>query len=354
MDAVQTDFSPLWFLLRVIGAAATAFCVGLLGTWLHLRLARSRLIEQPIRKLGPKTHQAKAGTPTLGGLPLVLAAALATLAWTDSGEAVPWYLASLFAFAAIGFLDDLIKIRRGDSGGLGVYVKLAAQFAAAIGLLVALQTLGASDRGAFVPFVGETGPWSPLLWYIGSALLLIFISNAVNLSDGLDGLVSVPVLLVALGLGILGVLSDPLLFGGLSDALPELPGSRGALLFAAALGGALLSFLWFNAPPARLFMGDTGSLALGGALGMLGILLNQQFLLLVMSAVFVLEALSVCIQVGWFKWSGGQRVFRMAPLHHDLELRGWPETRITLRFWIATAVLTMLALGAAFVTVTMQ
>ncbi|MGI9345684.1 MAG: phospho-N-acetylmuramoyl-pentapeptide-transferase, partial [Gammaproteobacteria bacterium] len=216
-----------------------------------------------------------------------------------------------------------------------------------------IQQAGISGTGAFVPFVGNTGPWSPVLWYVGSCLLLVFITNAVNLSDGLDGLVTIPVLLVAGGLGILGLLSDPLIVGDAFSGLPHLPGGRGAFLFAGALAGALLAFLWFNAPPARLFMGDTGALALGGVLGMIGIILNQHIFLLLMGGVFVLEGVSVVLQIFWFRWSSGGRLFRMAPFHHHLELGGWPETRITIRFWIITVVLVALSLTAALLTITL-
>ena len=349
-EMVVTEVSVFYFLLRCAGAAVTAFCLGIVATWLHLRLARSKLL-QPIRKLGPDSHQSKAGTPTLGGFPLILVVAIATLAWTDRNATVPWYLASLFAFASIGLVDDLIKIRSSSSGGMSAYTKLMAQFVAAAALLGGLEFSDLSRQGVFVPFLGDTGPWAPIVWYFGACILLVFISNAVNLSDGLDGLVSIPVLLVALGMGILGALSDPDLVDSISERLPSLPGGRGALLLAGSLGGALLAFLWFNAPPARVFMGDTGSLALGGVIGMMGVLLNQQFLLLVMGGVFVLEALSVMLQVGWFKWSGGRRIFRMAPFHHHLELSGWSETQISIRFWITTAMLLLVSLLAAFLTV---
>lgn len=336
------------FLLRCAVAALTAFALGWLAIRLFLHLSGTRL-SQPIRELGPSSHQSKVGTPTLAGLPMVLAATVAILLWRDESATVLWYLASLLAFAAIGLLDDLVKIRNHQSGGINVRTKLACQFFASLLLLAGVFTASSSaGTSVFIPFIGEigdTGPFPVLLWYFASLLLLVFISNAVNLSDGLDGLIAVPVLLVALALGVLGLLADPLF--ALSEHLPALPGGRGTLLVASALSGVLLAFLWFNAPPARIFMGDTGALALGGVLGMFAIQLNQHLLLLLMGAVFVLEAVSVLLQVGWFKYSGGKRIFRMAPFHHHLELAGWPETTIMVRFWVITAVLTLLALTVA-------
>ena len=328
--------------VRTAAAAVTAIALSLgLGRVLIGWLTRLRVGEN-IRADGPAHHRDKAGTPTMGGVLIVTSVALSTVLWADPANPLVWVAAlTVLGFAGLGFADDYRKLRRG--GGLSIPVKFGAQVALALGasgFLLWYSASGAFTTRVIVPFIKEFQPelgWLLLPWVV---LVIVGSSNAVNLTDGLDGLASGSVLVAAGAFTVLTYLSGHAEFSEYLDIL-FVPGASELTIFGAALSGAALGFLWFNAHPAQVFMGDVGSLALGAGIGMQAILIRQEILLALVGGVFVLEAVSVIVQSGYFKLTG-RRVFRMAPLHHHFELGGWTETQVTVRFWIL-AVLCALA-----------
>ena len=303
-------------------------------------------VSQVIRDDGPETHHLKAGTPTMGGAFLLLSILISTLLWADLSNRYIWIVCFVtIAFGAIGAIDDIKKLLQGSSAGLSAKMKYLLQ--SIVGLIAAWWLLSTAQLPAetnlYVPFfkniVIHLGPWFILLTYF----VIVGSSNAVNLTDGLDGLAIMPVAMVAGALGIFAYVSGHVTF---SDYLgiPHLPLSGELIIFCAAIVGAGLGFLWFNAYPAQVFMGDVGALALGAALGTVAVMVRQEIVLVVMGGVFVVETLSVMIQVASFKLTG-KRIFQMAPLHHHFELRGWPEPRVIVRFWIITFILVMVGLA---------
>lgn len=303
-------------------------------------------VSQIIRDDGPETHHLKAGTPTMGGAFLLLSILISTLLWADLSNRYIWIVCFVtIAFGAIGAIDDIKKLLQGSSAGLSAKMKYLLQ--SIVGLIAAWWLLSTAQLPAetnlYVPFfkniVIHLGPWFILLTYF----VIVGSSNAVNLTDGLDGLAIMPVAMVAGALGIFAYVSGHVTF---SDYLgiPHLPLSGELIIFCAAIVGAGLGFLWFNAYPAQVFMGDVGALALGAALGTVAVMVRQEIVLVVMGGVFVVETLSVMIQVASFKLTG-KRIFQMAPLHHHFELRGWPEPRVIVRFWIITFILVMVGLA---------
>jgi phospho-N-acetylmuramoyl-pentapeptide-transferase len=347
---------------RTAFASITALflCIAL-GPWLIARL-REFQIGQYIREEGPKSHQKKAGTPTMGGVLIIISIVLPTLLWADLTYENVWIaMGALVAFGWIGFLDDYAKVTNRRNLGLSGKRKLAYQFSAAFAVAAVLLIMRAHGLFSTVmnmPFAKQFRPsllieslmHNPWTYVIGVApfcifvgLLMVFVSNAVNLTDGLDGL--------AIGLMVVaaGALTALAYAGSRPDLAEYLdlarnPRTSELTIFCGSMTGASLGFLWYNAHPADIFMGDVGSLGLGGALAVVAVLIKQEVLLLFIGGVFILEALSVVLQVGSFKLRGGKRIFKMAPLHHHFEQIGWAESKIIARFWIAGLVLALFAL----------
>jgi phospho-N-acetylmuramoyl-pentapeptide-transferase len=333
--------------LRSILGVVTALAIALLvGPAMIRRLTREK-IGQHIRTDGPETHLAKAGTPTMGGALILVAVAVATLLWSDLGNRFVWIvLLTTLAFGLLGAWDDFLKLRFGNSKGLKARVKMAWQtvFAIVAALVIVSTAQSPVETTFYVPVFKEIEihlAWwlfVPLVW-----LVVVGSSNAVNLTDGLDGLAIMPAVLVAGALGVFAYAAGHAVFADYLG-VPAVPGVGEVVVFAGALVGAGLGFLWFNAYPAQVFMGDVGALALGAALGMLAVLTRQEIVLLIMGGIFVLETVSVMLQVASYKLTG-RRIFRMAPIHHHFELKGWPEPRVIVRFWILTVVFVLIGLA---------
>jgi phospho-N-acetylmuramoyl-pentapeptide-transferase len=302
---------------------------------------------QPIRQDGPKTHFSKAGTPTMGGALILLTVLASVLLWGDLRNRYVWVvLLVMVAFGAIGWYDDGIKIVRRDPNGLKSRWKYLMQ--SVLGLAVGLYLFWSADipaattfyipffKSVALPLAGAGFVFIAYLWVVG-------FSNAVNLTDGLDGLAIMPAVLVACALGVFAYASGHAQFAGYLQ-IPRIPGAGELVIICAAIAGAGLGFLWFNTYPAMVFMGDIGALALGAVLGTVAVIVRQELVLVIMGGVFVVETLSVMIQVASFKLTG-KRVFRMAPIHHHFELKGWPEPRVIVRFWIISVVLVLVGLA---------
>jgi phospho-N-acetylmuramoyl-pentapeptide-transferase len=332
---------------RAAYAAITAFLLAvLLGPWVIAKL-RARGVVKHIRQEGPKAHHSKKGTPTMGGLLILAAIAIPTLLWADLGsrEVRVALLATLW-LGGIGFLDDYLQVVRGQPRGLVGRAKIVGQVT--LGIIVGVAAISVLDRpnlatSTTVPFLKEQ--FVDLGWlYIPFVILVITgSSNSVNLTDGLDGLAIGIVAFAAVAFAGLSYVSG---HSKIADYLQilYLPGSGELTVFCASIFGASLGFLWYNSHPAEIFMGDTGSLALGGALGIVAILIKMELILAIVGGLFVAEALSVILQVGMFKLTG-KRLFRMAPIHHHFELLGWPETKVVVRFWIVAGLLALLSLS---------
>jgi phospho-N-acetylmuramoyl-pentapeptide-transferase len=362
---LRPHFSPLnvfrYITVRTAMASTSALLLSLLmGPWVIERL-RDLQVKQYIREEGPKAHQKKAGTPTMGGVLIVAAIIIPTLLWADLRNAyVLLAMGATLAFGTIGFVDDYNKVVRRRNLGLTPRAKFSLQVLTCVLVgvaLVSLQTQGAYSTQLSVPFFKRLHPNLVIsslfehtyIWplaYVPFVLFLVLVivgcSNAVNLTDGLDGLAIGCVLVSSTALTVLTYLSSNAKFADYLD-LQKIPDAGELVIFCGSLAGASLGFLWYNAHPAEMFMGDVGSLALGGAIGTVAVIIKQEILLLSIGGVFVLEALSVIIQVGSFKLTG-KRVFRMAPLHHHFELLGWSESKIIVRFWIVALVFALFSL----------
>jgi phospho-N-acetylmuramoyl-pentapeptide-transferase len=362
---LRPHFSPLnvfrYITVRTAMASTSALLLSLLlGPWVIERL-RDLQVKQYIREEGPKGHQKKAGTPTMGGVLIVAAIVIPTLLWADLRNAyVLLAMGATLAFGTIGFVDDYNKVVRRRNLGLTPRAKFSLQVLTCVlvGIvLVALQTQGEYSMQLSVPFFKRLHPSLVIsslfdhayVWplaYVPFVLFLVLVivgcSNAVNLTDGLDGLAIGCVLVSSTALTVLTYMSSNAKFADYLD-LQKIPDAGELVIFCGSLAGASLGFLWYNAHPAEMFMGDVGSLALGGAIGTVAVIIKQEILLLSIGGVFVLEALSVIIQVGSFKLTG-KRVFRMAPLHHHFELLGWSESKIIVRFWIVALVFALFSL----------
>ncbi|MEY3360066.1 MAG: hypothetical protein RIS67_803 [Pseudomonadota bacterium] len=332
--------------MRAILGALTALALSLwLGPAVIERLSRLKG-GQPIRTDGPQSHFSKAGTPTMGGALILMTISLSTLLWADLRNRYVWIvLAVLVCFGLIGWLDDWIKIVRRDPNGLKSRHKYALQsLFGAIAAVVLFYTADApSNTTLYLPLLKDVAIPLGGLFIVVAYFWIVGFSNAVNLTDGLDGLAIMPTVLVAGGLGIFAYASGNAVF---SDYLqiPAVPGAGELAIVCAAIAGAGLGFLWFNTFPAMVFMGDIGALALGAALGAIAVIVRQELILVIMGGIFVIETLSVMIQVASFKLTG-KRVFRMAPIHHHFELKGWPEPRVIVRFWIISVILVLVALA---------
>jgi phospho-N-acetylmuramoyl-pentapeptide-transferase len=322
-------------------ALLTALVVGLLIGPRFIDMLRSRQGKgQPIRADGPQTHLAKRGTPTMGGLMIVIALSVALLLWMDLGSRYVWAcLVVTIGFGLIGFLDDYDKVTKYTHKGVSAKLRLAAEFAVA-GIAVALVC---TQTNLYVPvFSNLYIPLGPF-YYVFAAFVIVGAGNAVNLTDGLDGLATMPVIIAAGTFAIIAYLA------GRADyahylGIPHVPRAGELAIFCAAVMGAGLAFLWFNAPPAAVFMGDTGSLALGGTLGVIAVSVHHEIVLAIVGGLFVMEAVSVIVQVFVYKRTG-KRVFRMAPIHHHFEQLGWQESTVVIRFWIVSIVLALLGLA---------
>jgi phospho-N-acetylmuramoyl-pentapeptide-transferase len=325
------------------GAVATALLIGLLIGPRFINMLRVRQGKgQPIRDDGPQTHLAKVGTPTMGGLMILTSIAISVLLWMDLSNVYIWgCLFVTFGFGAVGFLDDYDKVKKRSHKGVSGKARLLFEFLIA-GAAVALIVQG-SNTNLYMPFVN--GPVANLGWlYIPfGAFVIVAFGNAVNLTDGLDGLATMPVIIASLAFMLIVYLVGNAKYANYLG-IPHIPGAGDLVILCGAIVGAGLAFLWFNAPPASVFMGDTGSLALGGALGTIAVVAQHEFVLAVIGGLFVVEALSVIIQVFWFKRTG-KRVFRMAPIHHHFEQLGWPESTVVIRFWIVAFVLALAGLA---------
>lgn len=311
-----------------------------------IRFLQNMQIGQTVREDGPKSHLSKSGTPTMGGVLILAAILISTLLWTDLSNKYVWVTISIIVtYGLIGFVDDYRKVIRKDPKGLIAKWKFFWQSVVAI--IVAFYLFASSqdpnETALIVPFFKEVVPQLGLFFVVVSYFVIVGTSNAVNLTDGLDGLAIVPTILVAGAFAIFAYASGNVNFSAYLN-IPYLPLTSELVVVCTAIVGAGLGFLWFNTYPAQVFMGDVGSLSLGGALGTIAVLVRQELVLVIMGGVFVAEALSVILQVGSFKLRG-QRIFRMAPIHHHYELKGWPEPRVIVRFWIISIILVLIGLA---------
>lgn len=305
--------------------------------WLKVRQGKG----QPIRHDGPQSHLSKQGTPTMGGLLILLTFTLSTLLWADLSNNFIWLgLMLTLGYGLIGWLDDHLKLSKDSPNGLAGRWKLLLQLL--FGAVAAVGLYQMTEPMVDVPFFNIQ--WDMGIWYMPFIIfVLIGTSNAVNLTDGLDGLAVTPTFMVATALAVVVYLSGHVQFSSYL-MIPHVPGAGELTVFCGAIVGACLGFLWFNTYPAQVFMGDVGALALGGALGFVACAVHQQFLLAIAGGIFVLEAVSVIVQVVSFKLTG-KRVFRMAPIHHHYELKGWAEPKVIVRFWIISLILALVALS---------
>jgi len=333
--------------LRAILAVMTALSMALLvGPAMIARLSRYQ-IGQVVRDDGPRSHLPKAGTPTMGGALIIVAIVVSTLLWTDLRDRFVWItLGVTVGFGVIGFCDDYLKLVVGNSRGLSARWKYFWQSVLGLGAAVLLYRTAhvPAETDFFVPFVKTVSvPLGKAGFIALGYFMIVGMSNAVNLTDGLDGLAIMPAAMVAGALGIFAYASGNSIFANYL-AIPAIPQAGELLIFCSALSGAGLGFLWFNSYPAQVFMGDIGALALGAALGVVAIIVRQEIVALVMGGIFVLETASVILQVDSFKLTG-RRIFRMAPIHHHFELKGWAEPKVIVRFWIISFLLVLAGLS---------
>ncbi|PHM49711.1 phospho-N-acetylmuramoyl-pentapeptide-transferase [Xenorhabdus miraniensis] len=337
-------FSYLTF--RAIVGLLTALFIALwMGPTLIAYLQKLQ-IGQVVRNDGPESHFSKRGTPTMGGLLILFSIAISVLLWARLDNPYVWcVLVVLLGYGIVGFVDDYRKVVRKDTKGLIARWKYFWQSVLALGVAFAMYSIGKDTPATqlVVPFFKEVMPQLGLLYILLSYFVIVGTSNAVNLTDGLDGLAIMPTVLVAAGFALVAWATGNVNFANYLH-IPYLSHAGELVIVCTAIVGAGLGFLWFNTYPAQVFMGDVGSLALGGALGTIAVLLRQEFLLVIMGGVFVVETLSVILQVGSFKLRG-QRIFRMAPIHHHYELKGWPEPRVIVRFWIISLMLVLIGLA---------
>jgi phospho-N-acetylmuramoyl-pentapeptide-transferase len=379
LQSVYPDWGFLrvfqYITFRALMAAMTALLIGLAAGPAVIRRLTALKIGQPIRGYGMQSHLAKSGTPTMGGVLILLSIAISTLLWFDWSNRFVWIVLSVtLGFGAIGWVDDWRKVVRKDPEGMRSREKYFWQ--SVIGLIAALVLVFSISEnsnlkvwdlfvrwvasgfdvnlppkaGLLLPFFKEVNyPLGVLGFVVMTYLVIVGASNAVNLTDGLDGLAIMPVVMVGSALGIFAYVTGNTLHAKYLF-LPYIAGSGEVLIFCAALAGSGLAFLWFNTHPAQVFMGDVGALALGAALGTIAVIVRQEIVLAIMGGIFVVEALSVMLQVSYFKYTkrrfgAGQRLFRMAPLHHHFEKSGWGETQVVVRFWIITMLLCLAGLS---------
>jgi phospho-N-acetylmuramoyl-pentapeptide-transferase len=348
LSQFESGFNVFNYLtMRAILGALTALVLSfVVGPRMIARLSVNQ-VGQPIRDDGPKTHLPKAGTPTMGGALILTAIAVATLLWADLQNPFVWIvLLVTLAFGAIGYVDDYKKLVLQNPAGISAGQKIFWQSAAAITAAIALYVTAADgvSTSLLIPYFKDLAIPLGVFQVVVTYFFIVGFSNAVNLTDGLDGLAIMPSVLVGGALGIFAYVTGNIRFAEYLG-IPYVAGTGEILVFCATLCGAGLGFLWFNTYPAQVFMGDIGALALGAALGVVAVVVRQELVLAIMGGVFVIETLSVIIQVTSFKLTG-KRVFRMAPIHHHFELKGWPEPKVIVRFWIITVILVLVGLAS--------
>ncbi|WP_455366225.1 phospho-N-acetylmuramoyl-pentapeptide-transferase [Kaarinaea lacus] len=347
LTQLHSGFGVFQYLtLRAILGVLTALVISFIVGPIMIRKLSHYQIGQHVRDDGPEAHLTKAGTPTMGGALILVAVAISTLLWSDLTNHYVWVvLIVTMLFGAVGWVDDYRKLVKKQSEGLKAREKYFWQTVGGLGAALYLYYTATQpiETSLIVPFFKDVV--IPLSWFfiVFAYLVIVGSSNAVNLTDGLDGLAIMPTVLVAAGLGIVAYATGNIKFAEYLG-IPFVAGAGEVVVFCGAIAGAGLGFLWFNAYPAMVFMGDVGALALGAALGVVAVVVRQELVLLIMGGVFVIETLSVIIQVASFKLTG-KRIFRMAPLHHHFELKGWPEPRVIVRFWIITVILTLVGLA---------
>lgn len=333
--------------LRAVLATLTSLTISFMVGPYVIRKLTSMKIGQSVRDDGPQSHLVKAGTPTMGGALILVSIAISTLLWGDLENRYVWVvLLTTLGFGAVGWVDDYRKVVHRNPKGLSAKAKLFWQsvFGLAAALFIAYSTQLPAQTELIVPFFKHVAiPLGTIGFVILTYLVIVGSSNAVNLTDGLDGLAIMPTVMVVSALAIFSYVAGHAVFSKYLG-VPHIPGAGELVVFCASIAGAGLAFLWFNAYPAEVFMGDVGALALGAALGVVAVIVRQEIVLFIMGGVFVIETLSVVIQVASFKLTG-KRVFRMAPLHHHYELKGWKETQVVVRFWIITMMLVLIGLS---------
>lgn len=330
---------------RCIGAIVTGFLIALVLGPHFIRLLQRNQVGQVVREDGPESHFSKRGVPTMGGVLIIASVVISTLLWVDLTNKFVWLiLAITFWYGAIGGIDDWRKIKKKNSKGLSAKVKMVLQIAGVVVAGTYLLNQPGFDTSLSFPFLKDVKPDLGIFYIFFMVLVVAGASNAVNLTDGLDGLATGPTVVTS---GVYLLFSYLAGHAGLAAYLqiPFVPGAGEVSVFCGALAGASLGFLWFNAYPAQVFMGDVGSLAIGGALGVVAVIIKQEILLVLVGGIFVMEAISVILQVGYFKISGGKRIFLMAPFHHHFEKKGWVEPKVVVRFWIVSIILGLMALA---------
>jgi phospho-N-acetylmuramoyl-pentapeptide-transferase len=330
---------------RCIGAIVTGFLIALLLGPHFIRLVQRMQVGQVVRDDGPESHFSKRGVPTMGGVLIIAAVTISTLLWVDLTNKFVWMiLAITLWYGAIGSIDDWRKIKKKNSKGLSARAKMVLQIAGVVAVGAFLLNQPGFDTSLSFPFLKNVKPDLGVFYIVFMVLVVAGSSNAVNLTDGLDGLAIGPTVVTS---GVYLLFSYLAGHAGLAAYLqiPFVPGAGEVTVFCGALAGASLGFLWFNAYPAQVFMGDVGSLAIGGALGVVAVIIKQEILLVLVGGIFVMEAISVILQVGYFKISGGKRIFLMAPFHHHFEKKGWVEPKVVVRFWIVSIILGLMALA---------
>ena len=348
LEQFHSGFNVFQYLtLRAILGTITALLLSLIIGPSMIRKLTTYKIGQQVRDDGPQTHLSKAGTPTMGGSLILISIAISTLLWSDLANHQMWVvLIVTLLFGLIGGVDDYRKLLYGNSKGLSARTKYFWQTVFGLGAATVIYQLADSpiETALIMPFLKDVAIDLGVFFVLFSYFVIVGASNAVNLTDGLDGLAIMPTVMVA---GALGVFAYATGHSNFADYLgiPYVAGVGELIIFCGALVGAGLGFLWFNTYPAQVFMGDVGALALGAALGVVAVLVRQEIVLLIMGGVFVMETVSVILQVGSYKLTG-RRIFRMAPLHHHFELKGWPEPRVIVRFWIITVVLVLVGLAS--------
>tara|TARA_B110000879_G_scaffold80914_1_gene112304 strand:- start:10194 stop:11276 length:1083 start_codon:yes stop_codon:yes gene_type:complete len=343
----NSAFAVLQYItVRGIFSVLTALGVSLLVGPILIRALKANQIGQVIRDDGPQSHLSKAGTPTMGGALILVGITVSTLLWSDLTNHYVWVLLLVtLAFGAVGWVDDYRKVFRKNAVGLPARWKYFWQSLIGIAAAVVLykSALGPAETQYILPFFKSVALDLGFFYIVISYFFIVGFSNAVNLTDGLDGLAILPSVLVGGALGAIAYLAGHVEFASYLQ-IPYVAGSGEVVIFAGGLLGAGLGFLWFNTYPAQIFMGDVGALALGAALGTMAIIARHELVLVIMGGVFVMETLSVILQVGSFKLTG-KRIFKMAPIHHHFELMGWPEPRVIVRFWIITVMLVLFGLA---------
>jgi len=347
MSELNPGFNVFGYItLRAIMSALTALALSLLLGPAFIRRLVKKQVSQPIRELGPESHFSKAGTPTMGGALILFAIVLSTILWSDLGNRYVWTVVLVtLAFGVIGWIDDYKKLEQQNSDGLSARYKYL--FQSIVGLTAAIYLFNTTQSPAetqlIVPFFKDIIIPLGMGYVVVTYFFIVGFSNAVNLTDGLDGLAIMPSVIIAAALGIFAYVAGNSVFSQYLQ-VPYIAGAGELAIFCGALAGAGLGFLWFNTYPAQVFMGDIGALAMGAALGLIAVIVRQELVFIVMAGVFVMETVSVILQVASFKLTG-RRIFKMAPIHHHFELKGWPEPRVIVRFWIISVILVLAGLA---------